>query len=396
MFLLLTLGTDWHMESYTSYYESGNMYFRRMSVTCRGSILRLSLPLSSPHYRLPSPFPSLVLAVTLHRPLKSSCKDGVRSLSSPPVLPLRSKFNDFTRRLRIGLVLVTRQQELSSLYSTDISRGSRALQRCTEGQARGFLDPTTEFLPTTMTSTSPNKPRRFNKKVLVHAPDLGVFCIALLRVFHHETDQEGSISLLIEADLINQSNKSQVILNFPLNSIETCKLFPQSNDSLIPFDLIKEHPAYIPSWDASNITTMSLKLGSTGDILRPAGIDFSCLANSQDSDLHAFADICEAKHVHLHIAKRQFQGEELNDLKSLCSLLPKLGQKDFKSHHMVKEGLGVFRNLCNFPKSRPPDYAASMPTQTEQLDLPPYPQCEVPVSDQGGKRRRGIFLFFVF
>ncbi|KAJ5557711.1 hypothetical protein N7513_003297 [Penicillium frequentans] len=56
---------------------------------------------------------------------------------------------------------------------------------------------------------------------------------------------------------------------------------------------------------------------------------------------------------------------------------------------MVNGDLDVFRNVCNITNSPPPDYATSIFKQTEHVDLPPYPQSEVHVSDQGGKRRRG-------
>ncbi|KAJ5712173.1 hypothetical protein N7488_006329 [Penicillium malachiteum] len=127
---------------------------------------------------------------------------------------------------------------------------------------------------------------------------------------------------------------------------------------------------------------MSLMLISPGEFLHTARIDFTHLANRQDSSLHAFAIICEAKHLRLHIANRQLQEQKLR-LKSFCDLLPTLRQKDFKNRGMVKGDLEELRNACNIPNFPPPGYAASTLKQTEQVDLPPYPRCEVPVSDQG-------------
>ncbi|KAI9374442.1 hypothetical protein BJX61DRAFT_532375 [Aspergillus egyptiacus] len=220
-----------------------------------------------------------------------------------------------------------------------------------------------------MTTTLQTSPWVLRKAVLVYAPDFDVSCLARLRIAHNRTANQGSVSLSITADLANLSSRSRVLrLNVPLESVEGCELAQISNNSLCPSHLLPMLQAHVTN--VSAVSTLSLRLGTTGVVLCPAGTDSLSPAIPGDLNFHSFAMICQSKFLRLHFSRRQFVNTELDQLEEFsCALRRRCLQTETFDHARHGE---VQRDWRAFNLS---------------LDPPPYYQ--EPVSEQVvGKRRR--------
>lgn len=220
-----------------------------------------------------------------------------------------------------------------------------------------------------MTTTSPNPPWVLKKAVLVSIPDLDVACFARLRIAHDRNANQGSISLRITADLANLSGRSQVLtLNVPPELVEECALARISNDALCSPRLVSMLRASVTS--VSAVATLSLRLGATGIVLCPSGMETLSPANQGDINFDAFAKICQSKSLRLHFSRRQFVNEELDRLEKFSFALQKKCLQaesfDHARHGVVQRDWRVF-----------------------SLSLDPPPYCQESKSEQVvGKRCR--------
>ncbi|RAL13985.1 uncharacterized protein BO97DRAFT_16646 [Aspergillus homomorphus CBS 101889] len=238
-----------------------------------------------------------------------------------------------------------------------------------------------------MTTTSPNPPWVLKKKaVLVSTPDVEVSCFARLRIAHDQIANQGSISLRITADLANSSGRSQVLtLNVPPELVEECALARISNDTLCSSRLVSLLRASVTS--VSAVSTLSLRLGATGVVLCPSGMESLSPANPGDANFNAFAKICQSKSLRLHFSRRQFVNDELTRLDAFALALQKRSLRaeslDHARHGVVSRDWRVF-NLSLDP---PPYCEEPMSEPVQQVDPPRY--CEETKSEPAvGKRRR--------
>ncbi|KAF7587628.1 hypothetical protein BBP40_006912 [Aspergillus hancockii] len=236
-----------------------------------------------------------------------------------------------------------------------------------------------------MTTISQNPPWVLKKAVLVSAPDHDVSCLARLRIAHDQTAEQGSISLSITADLANMSGRSQVTLNIPPGRVEKCALARKSNDNLCSSHLVSMLPA--PVTNVSDVSTLSLSLGTTGIVLCPSEMESLSPATPGDLDFHSFAKICKSKLLRLHFSRRQFVVKELDKLEKFSCALRKrsLQTVSFNNarHGVVQKDWRVF-SLSPDP---PPYCQEPVSEQAKQVNPPIY--CKESVSDQVvGKRRR--------
>jgi hypothetical protein len=245
-----------------------------------------------------------------------------------------------------------------------------------------------------MTTTSQNSPWVLKKKsILVYAPDLNVSCRARLRIIHDQTANQGSISLSITADLANLSGRSQVLtLNIPPDRVGKCALARKSNDNLCPSHLLSLLPA--PVNNVSDVSTLSLSLGTTGIVLCPPEMESLSPATPGHVGFHSFGKICQSKFLRLHFVKRQFVNKELDELENFSYALRKRSLQTVSFNH-ARHGV-VQKDWRVFSLSDPPPYCQeSLSEQAKEADPPLY--CDESVSEQGiGKRRRGTFSSYCF
>ncbi|KAF7133799.1 hypothetical protein CNMCM5793_005211 [Aspergillus hiratsukae] len=237
-----------------------------------------------------------------------------------------------------------------------------------------------------MTTTSQNSPWVLKKAVLVHAPNLDVFCRADLRIDHNQTARQGSISLSITANLANMSGRSQVLtLNIPPDRVGKCALARKSNDNLCPSHFLSILPA--PVTNVSDVSTLSLSLGTTGIVLCPSGMESLSPATPGHVGFRSFARICQSEFIRLHFSRRQFVNKELDKLENFSCALRKRSLQTVSFNHarhgVVQKDWRVF-SLSPDP---PPYCQEPLSKQAKEADPPLY--CEESVSEQGvGKRRR--------
>lgn len=243
-----------------------------------------------------------------------------------------------------------------------------------------------------MTTTS--NPRWILKKkaVLVYTPDFDAFCFARLRIAHDKTANQGSVSLRITADLANVSGRSQVLtLNVPPELVKECSLARISNDGLCSTRLLSALRASVTN--VSAVSTLSLRLSTTGVVLLPSEMESLSPANQGDSNFHAFARICQSKSLRLHFSRRQFVNKELDQLETFSCALRKRSLQaesfDHARHGMVQRDWRAFSLSLDPPPycEDPVSEQVKQVKQVKQVDPPLY--CEESESDQVvGKRRR--------
>ncbi|PLB44863.1 hypothetical protein P170DRAFT_391273 [Aspergillus steynii IBT 23096] len=233
-------------------------------------------------------------------------------------------------------------------------------------------------------ATSQNPSWVLKKAVLVYTPDFDVSCFARLRIAHDKTANQGSISLWITADLANLTGRSQVLtLNIPPERIEKCALARISNDSLCSPNLVSILRA--PVANVSAVSTLSLRLNTTGIVLCPSELKSLCPANPGDSNFHAFAKICQSEFLRLHFSRRQFVNNELDQLEIFSRSLRERSLQtesfDHARHGVVQRDWRAFSLSLD-----PPPYCEEPVRQVKQVDPPLYNES---VSGQVvGKRRR--------
>ncbi|KAL2813995.1 hypothetical protein BJX63DRAFT_393282 [Aspergillus granulosus] len=235
-----------------------------------------------------------------------------------------------------------------------------------------------------MATTSPNPLLVFRKAVLVSTHDPEVLCSARLRIAHDKNANQGSISLMIMADLANLSGRSQLLVfNVPPESIEECALARISNGGLCSSHWIGMLPAFVTS--VSDVSTLSLTLGTTGIVLCPSGMEPLSPADLEDSNFRAFAKICKSKSLRLHFATRQFVKDELDQLETFAFALHK-GSLQAEPFNHTRQGM-VKRDWRAFSLSLDPPPYSEESNQAKQVDPPLY--CEKSRSEQVvGKRCR--------
>lgn len=237
-----------------------------------------------------------------------------------------------------------------------------------------------------MTTTS-TRNRPWVSKVLVHAPDLDVFCVARLRIVqgqtiaHGNTANQASILLSITTTLANSSSRSQVLtLNIPPERVEKCGLARRSNNTLCPARLLSSLPA--PVTNVSAVSTLSLSLDTVGIVLSPSGMDSLIPAIPGDLEFYSFARICQSKFLRLHFSARQFVDNEIDRLQDFAYALRRRSLRavplNTARHGVCPKDWRVFALSPD-----PPPYCQE--SVSEQVDPPVYHEKML------GKRRRGIF-----
>jgi len=174
---------------------------------------------------------------------------------------------------------------------------------------------------TASTSRTPEPVWIFEKAILAHAPEFDVACVARLRIAHDHNDDQGSISIRINADL--DCGKQTLMLNICPGKVDTCTVVAKSNDKLIPDRMFSMVPVSVTN--SSAVSTLILCLNATGVVLVPPSLDGttlrSAVSDAASANLDAFAKICQSKTIHLHLAKLQFKDGDLHHLRTFSGAL---------------------------------------------------------------------------
>ncbi|KAH0415107.1 hypothetical protein KCU90_g15006, partial [Aureobasidium melanogenum] len=155
----------------------------------------------------------------------------------------------------------------------------------------------------------------FEKAVLAHAPEFDVACAARLRVAHNQNDDQGSISIRINAALA-ELGKQTLMLNIRPDEVDMCTVVAKSNDKLIPDRMFSMVPVSVTS--SAAVSTLILCLNATGAVLVPPSTNGTTLSPAvpQDAEYQAFAKLCQSKTIHLHLSKQQFRDGDLHRLRT--------------------------------------------------------------------------------
>jgi hypothetical protein len=211
----------------------------------------------------------------------------------------------------------------------------------------------------------------FERAVLAHAPEFDAACVARLRIAHDQNNDQGSISLRINAALAGFGKQTLMLAIHP-EGVDTCTVVAKSNDKLIPDRMFSMVPISVTN--SAAVSTLILCLNATGVVLVPPSVGGTI---SGDANLDAFAKICKSKIMHLHLSKQQFKDGDLHQLRTFSGALRarmlKAQPFDYKrlnaGRGAIEKDWRIFGQLAN-----------------------PPPYCE-PVSTQSvlGKRSRGTF-----
>jgi hypothetical protein len=212
----------------------------------------------------------------------------------------------------------------------------------------------------------------FERAVLAHAPEFDAACVARLRIAHDQGDDQGSLSIRINAALTG-FGKQTLMLSIRPEGVDTCTVVAKSNDKLIPDRMFSMVPVSVTN--SAAVSTLILCLNATGTVLVPPSVDGTI---SGDANLDAFAKICKSKIVHLHLSMQQFKDGDLHQLRTFSGALRarmlKAQPFDYKrlnaGRGAIEKDWRVFGQSAN-----PPPYCEPVSTQTVL-----------------GKRPRGMFL----
>jgi hypothetical protein len=155
----------------------------------------------------------------------------------------------------------------------------------------------------------------FERAVLAHAPEFDAACVARLRIAHDQNDDQGSISIRVNAALA-EFGKQTLMLNIRPEGVDTCTVVAKSNDKLIPDRMFSMVPISVTN--SAAVSTLILCLNATGAVLVPPSVDGII---SGDANLEAFAKICKSKTIHLHLSKQQFKDGDLHQLRTFSGAL---------------------------------------------------------------------------
>lgn len=160
----------------------------------------------------------------------------------------------------------------------------------------------------------------FDKAVLAHTPDFNVACGARLRIAHNQNDDQGSISIRINAALA-ELGKQTLMLNIRPEEVDACTVVAKSNDKLIPDRMFSMVPVSVTS--SASVSTLILCLNATGVVLVPPSVNDMtlCPVVSGDAEYQAFAKLCQSKTIHLHLSKQQLRDGDLHRLRTFSGAL---------------------------------------------------------------------------
>ncbi|KAH0269592.1 hypothetical protein KCU91_g8607, partial [Aureobasidium melanogenum] len=216
----------------------------------------------------------------------------------------------------------------------------------------------------------------FEKAALAHAPEFDVACPVRLRIAHNQNDDQGSISIRINAALA-ELGKQTLMLNIRPDEVDMCTVVAKSNDKLIPDRMFSMVPVSVTS--SAAVSTLILCLNATGVVIVPPSADGVTLspAEPDDAELQAFAKLCQSKTIHLHLSKQQFRDGDLHRLRTFSGAI---------RARMLKPQPIDYKRLNAGHGAIEKDWRSLAQT----IDPPPY--CE-PVLAQSvlGKRSRAIF-----
>lgn len=167
-------------------------------------------------------------------------------------------------------------------------------------------------------TAAPAKPEPlwvFEKAVLAHTPEFDVACGARLRIAHNQSDDQGSISIRINA-VLAELGKQTLMLNIRPEEVDTCTVVAKSNDKLIPDRMFPMVPVSVTN--SAAVSTLILCLNATGVVLVPPPADGTALSPAvpEDAEYQAFAKLCQSKIIHLHLSKQQFRDGDLHRLRT--------------------------------------------------------------------------------
>ncbi|KAH0364254.1 hypothetical protein KCU65_g6863, partial [Aureobasidium melanogenum] len=206
----------------------------------------------------------------------------------------------------------------------------------------------------------------FEKAVLAHAPEFDVACQARLRIAHNQNDDQGSISIRINAALA-ELGKQTLMLNIRPDEVDMCTVVAKSNDKLIPDRMFSMVPVSVTS--SAAVSTLILCLNSTGVVLVPPSADGVTLSPAvpDDAELQAFEKLCQSKTIHLHLSKQQFRDGDLHRLRTFSGAVRarmlKAQPIDYKrlnaGHGAIEKDWRIFAQTTD-----PPPYCEPVPTQS--------------------------------
>lgn len=175
---------------------------------------------------------------------------------------------------------------------------------------------------TASTVTTPEPLWVFDKAVLAHAPEFNVACAARLRIAHDHNDDQGSVSIRINAALAD-FGKQTLMLNICPERVDTCTVVAKSNGKLIPDRMFSMVPVSVTN--SAAVSTLILCLKATGAVFVPPMLDGTIIrpaaSNDASANLEAFAKICQSKTIHLHLAKQQYKDGDLHQLRTFFGAL---------------------------------------------------------------------------
>ncbi|KAI5199281.1 hypothetical protein E4T39_06337 [Aureobasidium subglaciale] len=214
-----------------------------------------------------------------------------------------------------------------------------------------------------MTTNSPtsNPLWIFEKAVLAHAPEFDVACIARLRISHDQNDEQGSISIRVNATLL-EFGKQSLMLSIRPEMVDTCTVVAKSNDKLIPDRMFSMVPVSVTT--SAAVSTLVLSLNTTGVVLLPPSVEGAILSSARPSDANFedFAKICQSTILHLHLSKQQLKDGDLHHLRTFSGALRtrvlKAQPFDYKrlnaGHGAIERDWRVFEQVLD-----PPPYCGS-------------------------------------
>ena len=237
-------------------------------------------------------------------------------------------------------------------------------------------------------TTASSKPFSASKKVLVSINDSEFLRFDRFRLAYDDNTNRGFISLTFEANIANLSDRSQLILSIPPESVRECTLAMPSNVGLFPNEWIHLLPASVPT--TKDVITLSLTLDTPGRVWCPPGIEPLYPADPLDSNFGIFAKICKSTSLNFHFSKRQFEKSGVGQLKNLSLALQKKCVQeltfDCARQKVVERDWRVFGLFLE-----PPPYTDGSTFNQGQQSSPPLYSEGSKSTPVVRKRDRGIF-----
>lgn len=216
----------------------------------------------------------------------------------------------------------------------------------------------------------------FKRKVVVHAPDAPdtpgspdflTYLSATIVMSYKPDTKQGIVSLRAALNEPNGACASPMLtLAFPPKSIQSCSWFPKSNDILCPARLLPKVPRC--GGNVSDISTLSLELNSTAELLVPDNMNHFAPHTESMSVLDTLRRISQPGTIYIHFGKDQIPLED----PQLEKFLSALRSRSVDTLHLDWRRQRLVRSALNngVPACFPPPYSEK--SASGQQELPAY------------------------